>query len=199
MPGAVMLSAVTALAAVLAAVGVWWDRPVPRPVPAPPVLAAAAPASASPAPGTAAELVVSVVGHVERPGLVRVPEGARVADALDAAGGAVGGTELTALNLARRVSDGEQLLVGITPPRGQAAAGTRAAAGGAGPAAAGLLDLNTATTEQLEALPGIGPVTAGRILEWRAENGPFTDVGQLREIHGIGEARFAELEDRVRV
>ncbi|MGH3979524.1 MAG: SLBB domain-containing protein, partial [Pseudonocardiaceae bacterium] len=93
-PGALMLSAVTALAAVLAAVGVWWGRPVAEPVPALPVLPAAAPASAPPAPGApSGELVISVVGRVATPGLVRVPDGARVADALDAAGGALPGTD----------------------------------------------------------------------------------------------------------
>lgn len=194
-PGALMLALVAALAAVAAAVGVWWHRPVPEPVPALAPLVpgpAAAPASTAAPP----DLVISVVGRVARPGLVRVPDGARVADVLDAAGGAVPGTDLIGLNLARKVADGEQVFVGVTPPPGQPADG--APAGGPEPGAA-VLDLNTATLAQLDALPGVGPVTARRILDWRAEHGRFTSVDQLREVGGIGEAKFAQLRDLVRV
>lgn len=207
-PGARMLSAVAALAAVLAAIGVWWDRPVPEPVPALPVLPAVAPAevaAGAATPGPATELVVSVVGRVVRPGVVRLPAGARVADALDAAGGPLPETDLTVLNLARRLGDGEQLLVGIAPPPGvpadSGAAGAPAPAGGsAAPSGAtSAVDLNTATLEQLDTLPGVGPVTAQRILDWRAANGRFTAVDQLREVDGIGEARYAKLKDLVRV
>jgi len=203
-----MLSAVAALAAVLAAIGVWWDRPVPEPVPALPVLPAVAPAevaAGAATPGPATELVVSVVGRVVRPGVVRLPAGARVADALDAAGGPLPETDLTVLNLARRLGDGEQLLVGIAPPPGvpadSGAAGAPAPAGGsAAPSGAtSAVDLNTATLEQLDTLPGVGPVTAQRILDWRAANGRFTAVDQLREVDGIGEARYAKLKDLVRV
>ncbi len=200
---------VAALAAVLAAIGVWWDRPVPEPVPALPVLPAVAPAAevaaGAAAPGPAAELVVSVVGRVVRPGVVRVPDGARVADALDAAGGPLPETDLTALNLARRLGDGEQLFVGIAAPPGvpadSGAAGAPAPAGGPSAPAGGTaaVDLNTATLEQLDTLPGVGPVTAQRILDWRAANGRFTAVEQLREVDGIGEARYAKLKDLVRV
>ena len=208
-PGARALSVVAALAAVLAAIGVWWDRPVPEPVPALPVLPAVAPAAevaaGAAAPGPAAELVVSVVGRVVRPGVVRVPDGARVADALDAAGGPLPETDLTALNLARRLGDGEQLFVGIAAPPGvpadSGAAGAPAPAGGPSAPAGGTaaVDLNTATLEQLDTLPGVGPVTAQRILDWRAANGRFTAVEQLREVDGIGEARYAKLKDLVRV
>jgi comEA protein len=210
-PGARALSAVAALAAVLAAIGVWWDRPVPEPVPALPVLPAAAPAAAEGAgpgvtvPEPATELVVSVMGRVVRPGVVRVPDGARVADALDAAGGPLPETDLTALNLARRLGDGEQLLVGIAPPPGVPAdggtAGALAPGGGAAAQSGGTsaVDLNTATLEQLDTLPGVGPVTAQRILDWRTANGRFTAIEQLREVDGIGEARYAKLKDLVRV
>jgi competence protein ComEA len=196
-PGALMLSLVAALAAVIAAVGVWRDRPVPVPAPALPLVApsaVAAPTGVSPP--AAAKVVVSVVGRVARPGLVQLAGGARVADALEAAGGALPGTDLVALNLARRLSDGEQLLVGVPPPPGQPVDGGVVGAP-AGPSA--MVDLNTATLEQLDALPGVGPVTAQRILDWRTEHGRFTSVDQLREVSGIGEARFAQLRDLVRV
>jgi competence protein ComEA len=201
-PGALMLSLVAALAAVIAAVGVWWDRPVPVPAPTLPLVApvtadpAADPAGADPAasPGAAApELVISVVGRVARPGLVQLADGARVADALEAAGGALPDTDLTSLNLARRMTDGEQLLVGVPAPPGQPTDGTGAVPAGTA------LDLNTATLEQLDALPGVGPVTAQRILDWRAAHGRFQSVTQLREVSGIGEARFNQLKDLVRV
>lgn len=185
-PGALALTVVAALAAVLAAAGVWLDRPSPQPVAPLPTLAAA-PVSAVPDPPD--ELVVSVVGKVADPGLVRLPAGSRVADALEAAGGKLPGSEFLGLNLARKLSDGEQLLVGIAPPPGS-------------PAGAGqvrLINLNTATQDQLETLPGIGPVTAQSILDWRAEHGSFTSVDQLLQVSGIGDATLAKLEDLVTV
>lgn len=197
-----MLSLVAALAAVLAAIGVWRDRPVPVPAPPLPLLSPADAAPASPSPVASPEMVLSVVGKVVRPGLVRVPDGSRVADALAAAGGALPGTDLVTLNLARRVADGEQLLVGVAPPPGQSADGASPPAGAAtgGPAAASpLVNLNTATLEQFDTLPGVGPVTAQRIMDWRAAHGRFTSVDQLREVNGIGAARFARLKDLVRV
>ncbi|HEX2297009.1 MAG TPA: ComEA family DNA-binding protein, partial [Pseudonocardiaceae bacterium] len=201
--GALMLSLVAALAAVLAAVGVWRDRPVPVPAPPLPLLTPAqATVPASPSPAAPPELVINVVGKVARPGLVRIPDGSRVADALTAAGGALPGTDLVTLNLARRVADGEQVLVGVAPPPGQPVDGSPpppAAAGEAPAAASPLVDLNTATLEQLDALPGVGPVTAQRIVDWRTAHGRFTSVDQLREVSGIGEARFARLKDLVRI
>ncbi|MGH4025132.1 MAG: helix-hairpin-helix domain-containing protein, partial [Pseudonocardiaceae bacterium] len=199
--GALMLSLVAALAAVLAAVGVWRDRPVPVPAPPLPLLTpAGAAAPAPPSPAASPEVVISVVGKVGRPGLVRVPDGSRVADALEAAGGALPGTDLVALNLARRVADGEQVLVGVAPPPGQPVDGAVPPAAAEGAAAASsLVDLNTATLEQLDALPGVGPVTAQRIVDWRVAHGRFTSVDQLREVSGIGEARFARLKDLVRI
>lgn len=200
-----MVSAVAALAAVIAAVGVWRERPIPEPAPALPLIAAHQSAQPSAPPSAAAqELVVSVVGRVARPGLVHVRDGSRVADALDAAGGAVPGTDLLGLNLARKLSDGEQLLVGVAPPPGQPAAGgaqgaAGAAAGDAADGPGSAVDLNTATLEQLDALPGVGPVTAQRILDWRTEHGRFTSVDQLREVSGIGEAKYAKLKGLVRV
>ena len=211
-PGAVALLLVAAVAAVLAAVGVWWEAPRAEPVATGlPVLvdtsAAAAPAGAraggvptgtTPTAGPPEPLVVAVAGRVARPGLVRVPAGARVADVLEAAGGPLPGTDLAGVNLARKVSDGEQVAVGV--PGATDAAGAPAVGGPAGTAApAGPLDLNAATVDQLDSLPGIGPVTAQRILEWRTRNGRFASVDQLREVEGIGERRFGQLRELVRV
>jgi competence protein ComEA len=128
------------------------------------------------------EVVVAVAGKVARPGLVRLPAGSRVDDAVRAAGGALPGADVALLNLARKLVDGEQVLVGVDPPAGAPAAPT------AGPAASGLVNLNTATAADLDALPGIGPVLAQRIVQWRSEHGRFARVEQLREVTGIGEA-----------
>lgn len=155
---------------------------------------------------TGAELVVSVVGLVHNSGLVRLPDGSRVADALAAAGGAREGADLTGLNLAQRVRDGDQILVGAASG-GPAPAGSITISGssaGTGqpatePGPTGKLNLNSATEEQLDALPGIGPVTARAILAWRAANGRFGSVDQLAEVDGIGPARLARLLDLVTV
>lgn len=157
---------------------------------APPVLpVAAASESAQPA-GTS--IVVSVVGRVTRPGLVTLGEGARVADALQASGGPVPGADLRALNLARRLADGEQIYVGVPPPPG-----SDPVAGAAAPGEPDKVDLNTATLTDLDTLPGVGPVTAQSIVDWRAEHGRFDSVDQLREIDGIGPSRFDKLRDLV--
>lgn len=208
--GALALAAVAALAAVVAAVGVWAERPVPEPVPSLPLVAGAPPAGPVlpvAAPADTGPLVVSVSGRVARPGLVRLAPGSRVGDAVDAAGGATPDADLTGLNLAARVNDGEQVVVGVpapvTPPAGTgtggAAPGSSGGSGGAGGAPGGRVDLNTATLEQLDQLPGVGPVTAQRILEWRTQNGRFAAVEQLQEVSGIGDARFATLRDLVSV
>lgn len=188
---------VAALAAVVAAVGVWRERPVPEPAPVLPLVTAtvARASSAPPPPGAAHEVVVSVVGRVARPGLIRLPEGARVADALAAVGGALPGTDLMSLNIAQRLSDGEQLLVGVAPPPGQPAGSVASDTSDASRA----VDLNAATLEQLDRLPGVGTVTAQRILDWRAAHGRFTSVDQLRQVSGIGQARLAHLKGLVRV
>ncbi|MFE3170743.1 helix-hairpin-helix domain-containing protein [Amycolatopsis sp. NPDC059090] len=135
-------------------------------------------------------LVISVVGHVRSPGLVTVPSGSRVADALRAAGGANPGVDLTALNLARKLTDGEQLAVGV--PAAQAAPAGSAAA-------ASKIDLNSATAEQLDSLPGVGEVTARRITDWRTQHGGFSSVEQLRDVDGIGESKFQKLREQVTV
>lgn len=144
----------------------------------------------------AATVVVSVGGKVRRPGLVTLPAGSRVADAVSAAGGALPGTDTGLLNLARRLTDGEQVLVGVNAAVGDPVGG---GAGAGSTGTGGRLDLNAATLEQLDALPGIGPVLARRILDWRQEHGRFASVDQLREVSGIGERIFDELGRQVTV
>jgi competence protein ComEA len=140
------------------------------------------------------ELIVDIEGKVRHPGIVRVPKGSRVIDALEAAGGVLPGAQTSTLNLARVLTDGEQILVGVPQSAGSAPA--TAAAGGV---LTGPLDLNTATLDQLEQLPGVGPVLAQRILDYRLKQGRFTSVDELRAVDGIGDQRFAELKDLVRV
>ncbi len=139
-------------------------------------------------------VVVDVVGAVRRPGLYRLTEGARIADALDRAGGATPRAQLELVNLAAPIADGEQIVV---PKRGAA---VPTAAGGSGTASgtpAGPVHLNTATLEQLDALPGVGPVTAQKILDYRQEHGAFGSVDELDAIPGIGPARLGQLRDLV--
>jgi competence protein ComEA len=140
-------------------------------------------------PSTAASLVVDVAGDVRRPGLVRLRAGARVADAVRAAGGALPGSDLDALNLARKVVDGEQIVVGAPVPT-TSTGDTPAASGG-------VVSLNAATVEQLDGLPGVGPVLAQRIVSWREQHGAFASVDQLREVGGIGERKLADLRPLV--
>lgn len=146
-------------------------------------------------PGATGSVVVDVAGKVLRPGVATLPAGSRVVDALRHAGGARPGVDLSALNLARVLLDGEQVLVGLP---GAAAPGTApGTAPGPGPPAATKVNLNTATLEQLDGLPGVGPVTAQKILGWRTEHGSFTAVDELLEVDGIGEKTLAELAPHV--
>lgn len=157
-------------------------------------------------------LVVDVGGKVRRPGLVRLPPGSRIADALAAAGGALPGVDLDNLNLAQVVADGEQVLVGAAPAAGGVIAPSSPSAGGvaadgsaSGPAGAsgepagGVVDLNQATLEQLEDLPGVGPVLAQRMLDFRAAHGRFSSVDELREVGGIGDKKFEQISPKVKV
>ena len=139
-------------------------------------------------------LTVHVVGAVYRPGLYRVQEGSRVDDAIRRAGGAKPKAELLLVNLAAPVADGQQVVV---PVRGAApAAAPAAGAGAAAPGAAvGTVHLNSATLEQLDTLPGVGPVTAQKILDYRQEHGAFSSLEELDAIPGIGPARIASLRD----
>jgi len=164
----------------------------------PPTGASGGAASHGPAPtdvaGRAAggRVVVQVVGQVRHPGLVTVPLGSRVADAIAAAGGLARGGSSGGLNLARLLVDGEQVVVSPDAVPAPAPAGTD---GGA----TAVVDLNAATVSDLDTLPGVGPVMAGRILDWRSAHGRFTSVDQLREVSGIGARTFERLKPHVRV
>lgn len=141
---------------------------------------------------------VHVVGAVGRPGVYRLPAGARVEDAVASAGGARAGANLAGLNLASKLADGQQVIV---PRRGQQAG---AVSGGGGPAGAATpantqIDLNNATTEQLDTLDGVGPATARKILEYRGQHGPFRSVSDLSRIPGIGPKKLAAMRPRLRV
>ena len=141
-------------------------------------------------------VVAHVAGAVARPGLYRLGGSPRIADAIDAAGGPATDADLDQVNLAAPVADGERVYV---PRRGESPPPVAGAGGGPSAAAAGPLDLNTATAEQLEDLPGVGPSTAAAILAYRQEHGRFRSVDELLEVRGIGEARLAELRPKVRV
>ena len=144
---------------------------------------------------SASSIVVDVAGKVRRPGIAELPLGSRVVDALEAAGGARHGVRLGALNLARVLVDGEQIVVGVRAPPGLAAsaasAPTTSAAGGS--TATPMVNINTAGQAELETLPDVGPVTAKAILDFRAERGTFTAVDELLEVSGIGDATLAKI------
>ena len=175
--------AVIGLAAALLA-GFVLLRARPHEVSAPPV------ALASAGPDAGGFVVVDVAGKVRHPGIVRLPLGSRVDDALRAAGGALPGATYDGLNRARKLTDGEQVLVGVQPATGAAVGSS------AGDAR---VDLNAADVAALDGLPGIGPVLAQKIVDWRTEHGRFASVDQLREVSGIGESKFAALKNKVRV
>jgi competence protein ComEA len=148
--------------------------------------------------GGGEDVYVHVAGAVRRPGLFQVPAGSRVAAAVARAGGARPKADLTLVNLAARVQDGQQIVVpgpGVAPPGGAGTAG----AGGAGSAAGAVPgvkpSLATATVEQLEELDGIGPTLAERIVEYREAHGGFRSISELQDVEGIGEKRFASLKE----
>ncbi len=156
--------------------------------------------STGPSPSTAAAagtVIVDVAGKVRHPGIAVLDAGARVVDALEAAGGARPGVDLTGLNLARVLVDGEQVVVGGPAPSGVAAAATPPTDGPSAPVA--MVNLNTATESELDTLPEVGPVTAASILQWRDQHGGFTSVDELLEVDGIGEVTLGKLAPYVTV
>jgi competence protein ComEA len=176
-------------------------------LPPPPSSPSSAAMADGPPGGGGRQLVVDVTGKVRHPGIHRMPPGSRVIDALSAAGGVLHGASTRGLNRARLLTDGEQIVVGATGagadgggpgaagPGAAAGAGTGAGAGASGPS--GPVSLSTATEQQLDALPGVGPVLARHIVEFRTQHGGFTSVDQLRQVTGIGERRFADLRPLV--
>ncbi len=191
--GAKALAAVAVVVVLIAAFLAWHARPEVDPVAEPPLPAGPDGGNApTPRPSSGGEVVVAVGGKVRKPGLIHLPPGSRVADALQAAGGPAPGTDVTALNLARKVVDGELIMVGAAAPAGGSGSAANTAPGGP-------LNLNTATLADLDKLPGVGPVLAQRILSARDAQGGFRAVSDLRKVSGIGDSRYAQLKDLVTV
>ena len=154
---------------------------------------AVAPAARVEEPRAAARVLVHVAGAVREPGVYRLPAGSRIDDAVRRAGGTSSRADLSAVNLAAKVEDGRQVLVPERPRRG--AGGTAASTAAPGQP----LDLNTASLEQLDTLPRVGPATAQQILDHREQHGGFGNVEELGQVPGIGEKRLADLKEQVRV
>jgi len=199
---------VVVVALLLGAVGLWYSRSLPRPIdiattagsvaPAPASSAVAvAPTSASPSVSASPTVIVDVAGWVRRPGVFEFEPGDRVIDAVERAGGARDGADLTLLNLAAPLADGQQILV---PKKGDQASGAATTGTGGVPGSTGgLVNINTADAATLETLNGVGPVLAASIIAYRTEHGPFTSVDQLDEVSGIGTATLEDLRSQVTV
>ena len=189
-----LIALVAVVGVTVAGAGFWYLRSLPAPVEVrsgpSEALVAAPTASASPA----TVILVDVAGWVRRPGVYEFAEGARVIDAIDAAGGARPGAVLSSLNLAAPLVDGTQVLV---PKESESAPTTETGTGTSG--ATGLVNVNSATNAELETLPGIGEVIAQAIVDHRTENGPFTSVEQLVDVSGIGDATLESIRELVTV
>ena len=192
------------IAVALVVAGWWWWSGRPRAIAViPTVVATGVPITGSlpggsandaadgPLAGSGGQVVVHVTGLVARPGLVHLPAGSRVADAVEAAGGVTRRRAADTVNLARVLVDGEQVVVGVASGASSGGVG----AGGVTP----VTNLNTATAAEFELLPGVGPVLAGRIVQWRTTNGPFRSVDELGEVSGIGDSIMGQLRPLVRV
>jgi competence protein ComEA len=166
--------------------------PAPAATPPPPATTSPAGSAGTVGASPTGTVVVDVTGKVRRPGIATLPLGSRVVDALEAAGGARPGVRLGTLNLARVLTDGEQVVVGMAAPTGVAASAAGEPATGAG-ATTPMVNINSATQTELEELPGVGPVTAQSILAFRSEHGAFTAVDELLEVSGIGDATLAKI------
>jgi len=196
--------------ALLAGIGLWYTRSLPRPIdvatsagttPAPAVSgdlsAAVASVAASASPSPSAVLIVDVTGAVKHAGVFEFAPGDRVIDAVERAGGARETADLTLLNLAAPLMDGQQILV---PKQGAASATVPAATGSTTTGSAGaLVNINTADEATLETLNGVGPVLAASIIAYRTEHGPFASVDQLDEVSGIGPATLEDLRSQVTI
>jgi competence protein ComEA len=204
--GPTQLALVAGLVAAGLAVTCWWvvrgdAREVVAPTLSSPAGGLAIPAdrvavTSAPADAPSGQVTVDVTGKVRRPGIAVLDAGARVVDALEAAGGARPGVDLSSLNLARVLVDGEQIVVGVAAVAGVAGAATPIPPGAT---AGALVNLNTADQALLETLPDVGPVTAEAIIAWRTEHGGFTAVHELLEVDGIGDATLATLTPHVTV
>jgi competence protein ComEA len=191
-----LVGLVALLAVTLGGAGLWYVRSLPRPIELAEIPgrdgAPVPAASAGPSPGVV--ILVDVAGWVRRPGVYEFEDGARVIDAIDAAGGARSGALLESLNLAAPLADGIQILV---PRQGETVAPP--ASGGAVAGVAGLINVNAAMATELEELPGVGEVIAQAIVDYRTENGPFTSVDQLLDVSGIGDATLEDIRELVTV
>lgn len=189
-----IIGLVAVLTVTIGGAGLWYMRSLPRPVEVRATTGAPVGAAASDvSPSSGVPLIVDVAGWVRNPGVYTFTEGSRVIDAIEAAGGARPGALLQALNLAAPLVDGTQILV---PREGEAGA---APMGSTGASSGGLINVNTASATDLEALPGIGEVIAQRIIDHRTANGPFTSVDQLVDVSGIGDAILASIRELVTV
>lgn len=186
------------VAVMLGAVGVTWfvmnrgQTGTPVAAASPTGVSVVSSPSPTRAPSPTAEVVVEVVGKVRKPAVVTLPTGSRVLDAVEAAGGPKPGVDTTDQNLARVLVDGEQIRIGLDPAP-QTAPPVAPGASGAP------IDINTASMDALQEIPGVGPVLAQRIVTYREQNGGFSTVEQLLEVSGIGEATFAQMEPVVTV